>query len=149
MMGKDLMRYKPVEGLFNISEDFDNMVGNLVNNFRDIAENRNTFPVANIKEDDSKYTVEFEIPGIEKEALGVKVKGNNLLIEGEKREENKKKGESYIMIERSSGKFCRTFRFESELNTKKAGAEFKNGILTVTLPKTEEEKTKEVNIKVT
>jgi HSP20 family protein len=148
MMDKDLMSYKPVEGFFDIGKDLNNMVGNLVNDFRGIAESRKTFPAANIKEDDRKYTVELEIPGIDKEDLGVKVKGSNLLIEGEKREENKKKGESYIMIERSSGKFCRTFKFASELNTKKAEAEFKNGILTVTLPKTEKEKSKEIDIKV-
>jgi len=148
MANENLVSCEPIKRFFDINEGLDKMTGDILNGFRDIASNREAYPAANVKEGDSKYMVEVEMPGIDKEDLVVRIKGKYLLIKGEKKEENREKGESYLMVERSQGSFRRTFRFASELNTKKASAEFKNGILTVTLPKTKKEKPKEVNIKV-
>jgi len=148
MVNKNLVSCEPIKRFFYINEGLDKMTGDILNSFKDIASNSEPYPAANVKEDDSKYMVEVEMPGINKEYLEVIIKGKDLLIKGEKKEENREKGESYLMVERYQGSFRRTFRFASELNTKKASAEFKNGILTVTLPKTKKEKTKEVNIKV-
>jgi len=148
MINKDLVSYEPLERFFDIGEDFGNVTRDFLSSFSGLASIRETYPLANVKEDDMRYTVTVEAPGIDKKDLKIKIKGNRLLVEGEKKEETREKGESYLRVERSYGNFCRTFSFASELDTKKANAEFKDGILTVTLPKTEKEKTKEVNIKV-
>ncbi len=148
MLKKDLVSYEPLDGFFDIREDFDNLTRDFLRGFSGLASSRETYPLANVKEDDKRYTITVETPGIDRKDLKITIKGNRLLLEGEKKEETREEGESYLRVERSYGNFCRTFSFASELDTKKVNAEFKDGILTVTLPKTEKEKTKEIDIKV-
>ncbi|MEJ2567962.1 MAG: Hsp20/alpha crystallin family protein [candidate division WOR-3 bacterium] len=149
MIKKDLVNYDPLDRFFDIREDFDNVMRDFLRGFGSpIASSREVFPVADVKEDENKYTVTVEVPGIDKKNINIKMKNNSLLIEGEKKEENKEEGESYIRVERSYGNFRRAFNFSSQLDTKKASAEFKDGILTVTLPKSEQEKPKEIDIKI-
>jgi len=104
--------------------------------------------VADVKEDENKYTITLETPGIDKKDIKITMKDSSLLIEGKKEEEKKEENESYLRVERSYGNFRRVFNFDSQLDSKKVNAEFKDGILTVTLPKTEKEKPKEIDIKV-
>ncbi|MBN1695794.1 Hsp20/alpha crystallin family protein [candidate division WOR-3 bacterium] len=148
MIKKDLVSYDPLDRFFNIREDFDSVMKDFLRGFSVPVSNRGVFPLADVKEDEDKYTVTVEVPGIEKKDLKIKVKENSLLVEGEKREETKEEGESYLRVERSYGNFRRAFSFASDLDEKKVNAEFKDGILTITLPKTEKEKPQEIEIKV-
>lgn len=148
MVKKDLVSYDPLDRFFNIREDFDNVMRDFLRGFSGPSLSRELFPLADVKEDEDKYTVTVEVPGIDKKDLKIKVKDNSLLVEGEKKEEAREEKESYLRVERSYGNFRRSFSFESELDTKKVNAEFKDGILTVTLPKTEKEKPEEVEVKV-
>jgi HSP20 family protein len=148
MIKKDLVSYDPLDRFFDIREDFDNVMRDFLRGFNVPVSNRGVFPLADVKEDEDKYTVTVEVPGIDKKDLKIKVKENSLLVEGEKKEETREEKESYLRVERSYGNFRRAFSFESDLDAEKVNAEFKNGILTVTLPKTEKEKPKEIDIKV-
>ena len=149
MIKKDLDNYDPLDRFFDIREDFDNVMRDFLRGFGGpMVSSREVFPVADVKEDEDKFTVTVEVPGIDKKDIKIKMKDNSLLVEGEKKEENKEEGESYIRVERSYGNFRRAFNFSSHLDTKKASAEFKDGVLTVTLPKSEQEKPKEIDIKV-
>ena len=71
-----------------------------------------------------------------------------LTIKGEKKQEKEEKEENYHLVERSYGSFARTIRLPREVQSDKISASYKNGILKVTLPKSEEAKKKEVKIKV-
>ena len=148
MINKDLVSYDPLDRFFDIREDFDNVMRGFLRGFSGPASNRGVFPLADVKEDEDKYTVTLEVPGLDKKDLKIKVKENSLLVEGEKKEETREEKESYLRVERSYGNFRRAFNFESGLNAEKVNADFKNGILTITLPKTEKEKPKEIDIKV-
>ncbi len=148
MIKKDLVSYGPLDKFFDIREDFDSVMKDFLRGFSGPISNKGLYAVADVKEDSDKYTVTVEAPGIEKKDLKIKVKENGLLIEGEKKEETKEEGESYLRVERSYGNFRRAFNFASDLDEKKVNAEFKDGILTVTLPKTEKAKPKEIEIKV-
>jgi HSP20 family protein len=148
MSRKDLTSYDPLDRFFDIREDFDNAMKDFLRGFGGPMSNREVFPVADVKEDENKYTITLETPGIDKKDIKITMKDSSLLIEGKKKEEKKEENESYLRVERSYGNFRRVFNFDSQLDSKKVNAEFKDGILTVTLPKTEKEKPKEIDIKV-
>ncbi len=148
MIKKNLVSYDPLDRFFNIREDFDSVMKDFLKGFSGPVSSRGLYPLADVKEDDDKYTVTVEVPGIDKKDLKIKIKKNSLLVEGEKKEETKEESESYLRVERSYGNFRRAFSFASDLDEKKVNAEFKDGILTVTLPKTEKEKPKEIEVKV-
>ncbi len=148
MIGKDLISYDPLDRFFDIREDFDNAMKDILKGFGGPISSRGVFPVADVKEDEDKYIVTLETPGIDKKDLKITMKDSSLLVEGEKKEEKREENESYLRVERSYGNFRRVFNFDSRLNSGKVNAEFKDGILTVTLPKSEKEKPKEIEVKV-
>jgi len=76
------------------------------------------------------------------------MKSNELIIEGEKKEEKKQEGESYLRVEINYGKFRRVVQLGEEIDQSKINAEFKDGILKINLPKSEKAKPKEVAIKI-
>ena len=95
-----------------------------------------------IKEENDKYFVETELPGVEKEDINIDINGNYLTISAEHSVENddtdKTKSGKYIHRERNYGSYRRSFDI-SEVNTDKIEAEYKNGVLIMTLPKKAED----------
>ena len=89
-----------------------------------------------VKEDDKGYTVRADIPGVKKEDIQVDVEGNMISLRAEaKLEKEEKKGEKVIYSERSYGMASRSFTLPAEVDSKGAKAEYKDGVLTLSLPK--------------
>jgi HSP20 family protein len=89
-----------------------------------------------VKEDDKSYTVRAEIPGVKKEDIKVDVDGNEVSLSAEiKQEKEEKKGEKVVYSERSYGMASRSFTLPTEVDAKGAKAEYKDGLLSLTLPK--------------
>ena len=89
-----------------------------------------------VKEDDKAYTVRADIPGVKKEDIQVDVDGSVVSVKAEaKQEKEEKKGEKVIYSERSYGMVSRSFTLPAEVDEKGAKAEYKDGVLTLTLPK--------------
>ncbi len=105
-------------------------------------------PSVDIFEDKDEVVVKAEIPGMVKEDVDVNITENTLTISGEKKKEEKVEKKDYYRIERSCGSFSRSFQLPSNVRTEKAKATFKNGVLEIRLPKTEEAKKKEIKIKI-
>jgi HSP20 family protein len=105
-------------------------------------------PSVDIFEDKDDIVVKAEIPGMAKDDVNVNVTDNTLTISGEKKKEEKVEKKDYYRIERSSGSFSRSFHLPAEVRTDKAKATFKDGILEVRMPKTEEAKKKETRVKI-
>ncbi|MGR3310206.1 MAG: Hsp20/alpha crystallin family protein [Candidatus Brocadiales bacterium] len=91
-------------------------------------------------------TVSAEIPGVDPKDVDISITGKTLTIKGEKKVEKEEKGKQYHMVERGYGKFVRTVNIPSLVEVEKAKAEYKNGILKITIPKSEEAKAKRVPI---
>lgn len=106
-------------------------------------------PNIDVREDDENYTVRAEIPGMAEKDVEVQVSEDTITIKGEKKEEEEDKGKDYYCMERSYGSFHRTIRLPGNINREAVDASFKNGVLTITLPKIGEEKakTKKIPIK--
>jgi len=92
-------------------------------------------PAVNIIENGNSFRVEAELPGLNPEALDVSVTDGFLTIKGDKTEEKEEKDENYICCECSSSSFYRQLALPATADTRKAEASFKNGLLTVTVPK--------------
>jgi HSP20 family protein len=103
--------------------------------------------VVDLVEKADRYEITAELPGMDEKNIEVKLSNEMLVIKGEKREEKEEKEANYYMSERRYGSFQRAFRLPQGVNADKIEASFKNGVLTVALPKTEEAK-KETKIHV-
>jgi HSP20 family protein len=107
-----------------------------------------TTPAVDLYEEKDDIVVKAELPGLEKDNIEVNLSENRLTIKGEKKQEEEVKKEGYYRSERSYGSFLRTLELPTEVQTDKVKAAFKNGILEIRLPKTEETKKKETKVKV-
>ena len=108
----------------------------------------NWTPSVDISEDDNKYSVSADLPGVDKKNVHINVKENVLTVTGERIVENSADSANYHRRERLSGTFKRCFRLPELVIEDKISAKFKNGILTIDLPKAEIAKPKEIEIKV-
>lgn len=105
-------------------------------------------PKVDIFEEGDNFVVKAEIPGLKKEEIEVNLTGDMITISGEKKKEEKVERKDYYRVERSYGSFTRSFRLPKEVQTDKAKATFKDGVLEVKVPKTEEAKKKEKKVPV-
>ena len=105
-------------------------------------------PWVDISETKGNFVVKAELPGMEAKDINVSISGNVLTIKGEKKKEQEEKDEHYLYCERYCGFFHRSFRLPVAVQSDKLERTFRNGILRVTLPKAEEAKKKEIEIKV-
>jgi HSP20 family protein len=105
-------------------------------------------PAVDVSETADNLVVRTEVPGISPDDIKVSLVGNNLIIKGEKKQEKEEKEENYYRMERSYGSFARTIPLPCEIVEDKVEAKYKNGVLTITLPKCEPSKAKEIKIEV-
>lgn len=92
-------------------------------------------PAVDISEKDGAYQITAELPGMEEKDVEVELSDGVLVIKGEKKEEKEEKKKDYHLSERHFGAFRRSFRVPDGVDADKIAAEFKNGVLTLTLPK--------------
>ena len=104
-------------------------------------------PRVDVKEMDGEIRVTAEMPGMEEKDVEISVDGDMLTIKGEKKEEKEEKGEESYRLERSYGSFRRSIGLPCAVNADKASAKYKQGVLTVTLPKAAESKKKTIQVK--
>ncbi len=105
-------------------------------------------PAVDIVENNDKYILKAELPGMTKDDVKITLENNLLTIRGEKKNENDKKEGNYHRVERSYGSFERTFSIPGSIKTNDIDAQFSNGVLTLMLPKAEEAKPKMIDVKV-
>jgi len=105
-------------------------------------------PSLDVSETKNDLVVKAELPGIDPKDIDISLNEGILTIKGERKQEKEEKEENYHLIERSYGSFTRSFRLPREVKSEKISASYKDGVLKVTLPKSEEAKKKEIKIRV-
>lgn len=126
----NITRYNPFEDFFN---DFGK--GFFVRPLAFPAETELKMKI-DVKEDAKSYTVQADIPGVKKEDIQVDIDGDTVSVRAEaKREKEEKKDEKVVYSERSYGMVSRSFSLPTEVDEKAAQAEYKDGVLTLVLPK--------------
>jgi len=106
-------------------------------------------PSVNVVEGDREIKVSAELPGLDDKDIDVSLSKDSLTIKGEKKEEKEDKGKNYYRAERSYGSFTRTIPMPVDVDVDKAKAQFKKGVLTITIPKTPQalKETKKIPVK--
>jgi HSP20 family protein len=105
-------------------------------------------PAVDIYETDQAIELKADLPEVEAKDVDVRVEDNMLFLKGERKFEKEVKEENFHRIERSYGSFARSFALPQGIATDKISADYKNGVLKITLPKREESKPKQIQVKV-
>jgi HSP20 family protein len=105
-------------------------------------------PAFDVYEEKDTFVVKAELPGLKKEEINVSLHDGDLIISGERKHEAKSEGTEVYRAERFFGKFQRSVSLPATVAANHVKAEYKDGILTVTLPKSEEAKPKQIEVKV-
>ena len=105
-------------------------------------------PIVDIQESDKEYLVKAELPEVKKDDVKVNIKDGVLTLEGERQQEKEEKNKKFHRVERSYGKFVRSFTMPEDADDQKVQAEFKDGILNVHIGKSEAAKPKAIEVKV-
>lgn len=108
---------------------------------------RGFLPAMDVSDDEKQYAISVELPGVKREDVHVELQEGTITIRGEKSSEREEKKEQRRYTERSYGSFSRSFRLPADADAERLDASFKNGVLTITIPKTEEAKPRAIAIK--
>lgn len=151
-----LVKFNPVRDLIDFEREFSKMFNSLENRFgisksKDAEteyENAVWMPLTDIYENKDNFSLKIDLPGIKKEDVKISFTNGKLNISGERIQEEETKDAKCHRIEKSYGKYFRSFNLPELIQAEKINAEFANGQLTITIPKAEEAKPKEIEIKV-
>ena len=147
MTNKNLRRWDPFRELFSMRDNMDHLFnaffGRPPEEIEDIWS-----PVIDIAEDNENSIIKVEIPGLKKENIKISVCGNIFSISGERKQESETKGRTFRRVKRAYGKFNRTITLPADVEADKAKAIHKDGVLTITLPKPESMKRKEIEVEI-
>jgi HSP20 family protein len=105
-------------------------------------------PAVDIFENEQELVVKADLPDVDPKALDIRVENNLLTIRGERKFEKKTNEGSYLRVERSYGSFARSFSLANTVNSDAIKADYQNGVLSLTLPKREEAKPKQIKVTV-
>jgi HSP20 family protein len=143
----------PFNTRFGLVDDFRREMDSLFNRFFAAEQGDETMqpstwsPRLNLCETDAQYEVTVDLPGIKIKDINVELRHGDLWITGERREEAEQKGKRWHRVERYCGQFRRMIRLGDDVDPEHVDAQYKDGILHITVPKTEEAKAKTIPVK--
>ena len=133
--------------LGNLREEMEKLVSRAFGEEVGLWPTDRIVPSLDMAETDSNVEVRMDIPGMDAKDIDIQVNGNLLTISGERKEEREEKGKTFHRIERRVGSFSRSLTLPCQVKEDAVDAQYKNGLLTVKLPKTEEAKSKKITVK--
>ncbi len=146
-----LTRWEPIRELDDLQNRLSNLFGRAPLRRTEGREDMTLAdwsPLADITEDDKEYLIKAELPDVKKENVKVTVENGVLSISGERKFEKEEKNKKYHRVERAYGSFVRSFSLPDNADPSGVKAEFKDGMLTVHLPKSKQAKPKQIEVKV-
>jgi len=144
-----ITRRDPFLNLANWQEQVNRMFESAFSGRREASPLTTWAPSVDIYETENELVLKADLPDLNEKDLDVQVENNMLTIRGERRFEQKVKEENYLRIERTYGSFSRTFSLPNTISSENIKAEYKNGVLTIEMPKRAGSKPKQVKISVT
>jgi len=152
-----LIRWNPVRGVTawhpttefaHMQREIDRMFDCFRGDTLDEEASRTLMPSVDIVERENNFSIKVDLPGVDKKDVKITVQNDVLTIKGEKKQESEKKDESYHRVERCYGSFQRSFTLPASVASDNIDASFDNGVLSINIPKLEEAKPKEIEVKV-
>ena len=146
-----IVRWEPFRDLVTAQRDFDRLFRGAFSAQPGETElsTRSWAPPVDIYETEEAIVLKAELPGVDPKDVEVRVEDNTLFLKVERKFEKEVKEQNYHRVERSYGSFARSFSLPNSISTDQVKAEFKDGLLTLTMPKREEAKPKTIKIDVT
>lgn len=119
--------------------DFDKL-------FSNFAQTEHHAPACEIVDEEKQYFVSLDVPGLKEEDISIEVKDNHLYVTGERKYESKTERNNVLRTEKRYGKFSRAFTLPQDVNSDAIEAKFSNGVLDITIPKTEKAQARKISI---
>lgn len=104
-------------------------------------------PTMDVSETDNAVEVRMDVPGVDPKDVDIQIRGNVLSVTGQRKEETTEKGKTWHRVERRFGSFARTMTLPAEVKEDAVQAAYRDGVLTVTLPKAEQVKARKIEVK--
>ncbi len=143
-----LNRFEPFRGASSLQSHLNRLFNENQGHNSDEASLTTWAPPVDIHETEHELVLKADIPGVKPEELDIRVENNILTIRGERKFEKQVNENNYLRVERSYGSFARSFSLANTVNTEAIKAEYKNGVLTLSVPKREEAKPKQIKVNV-
>lgn len=144
-----MTKYRFLPSLKQVTSNlFDNFFNDVPDIYSDFGVNKNGYfaPTMDISTTDDAYCVELDLPGMTKDNIDIKIDNNLLTIKGNKSEEKETKKKDYYSRERSYGEFYRSVSLPSNIDESKIAAQFRDGVLEISIPKKETSTSRSVEI---
>ncbi|HEU4463644.1 MAG TPA: Hsp20/alpha crystallin family protein [Gemmatimonadota bacterium] len=143
----NITRYRPLNSVFAVPRDLGRLMDDVFGGGWDVGENlRQWLPATDVSETPEAVTLRLEVPGLTRDQIRIAVENNVLSVRGEKTQETSSENESFRRTERSFGSFERSFSLPAYVDTDDVQASLQDGVLSITLPRREETKAREIQI---
>lgn len=147
-MRTTLNRWEPFRGAATLQEQVNRLFGNALEHSGEESNLTTWAPAVDIYETEHELVVKADLPEVDPKELDIRVENNLLTIRGERRFEKKVNEDNYLRVERAYGSFSRSFSLANTVNSEAIKADYQNGVLTLTIPKREEAKPKQIKVTV-
>ena len=147
-MRATLNRWEPFRGAATLQEQVNRLFGNALERSAEESNLTSWAPTVDIYETEHELVVKADLPEVDPKDLDIRVENNILTIRGERKFEKKVNEENYLRVERAYGSFSRSFSLANTVNSEAIKADYQNGALTLTIPKREEAKPKQIKVNV-
>src|SRR5579864_321233 len=144
-----IIRWDPIHNFSSLQEQVNRLFEGTFPSRGDESTLTTGSPSVDVYETENDLVIKADLPGMNEKDLDVRVENNLLTIRGERKFEQEVKEENYLRVERAFGSFSRSFSLPDTVSTEAIKAEYKDGVLSLTLPKHAESKPKQVKISVT
>ncbi len=147
-MRATINRWEPFRGTSTLQEQVNRLFGNVLERAGEESNLTSWAPAVDIYETEHELVVKADLPEVDPKELDIRVENNLLTIRGERKFEKKVNEDNYLRVERAYGSFSRSFSLANTVNAEAIKADYQNGVLTLTIPKREEAKPKQIKVSV-
>jgi HSP20 family protein len=143
-----LSRWEPARGVTTLQDQINRLFNDSFPRTDEEASLSAWAPAVDIYETEHELVVKADLPEVEPKDLDIRVENNILTIRGERKFEKKVNEDNYLRVERAYGSFARSFTLTNTVNAEAIKADYQNGVLTLSIPKREEAKPKQIKVNV-
>lgn len=143
-----LSRWEPFRGATTFQEQVNRLFNDVFERNQHESSLSTWAPAVDIYETEHELVVKADLPEVDAKDLDIRVENNVLTIRGERKFEKKVNEDNYLRVERTYGSFSRSFSLSNTVNSEAIKADYQNGVLTLSLPKREEAKPKQIKVNV-
>ena len=143
-----LSRWQPFRGASTLQEQVNRLVNDVFERSSQESNLSTWAPAVDISETEHELVVKADLPGVDPKDLDIRVENNVLTIRGERKFEKKVNEDNYLRVERAYGSFTRSFSLANTVNSAAIKADYQNGVLSLSIPKREEAKPKQIKVNV-